>query len=87
MMKRKRWLWGLTALPVVCLPLIAGESQQQAPPPAQSPEQAPPQAPAAAPPTTAESNGDAPEPAAPPPTVPEDERLSADNTLSFPVDI
>lgn len=84
-MKPKQWLWGLAALPVICVPLIAQESRPQAPAaPTEAPVTTPP---AATPPAATATNADTPEPAAQQPVEPEDERLSADNTLSFPVDI
>lgn len=74
-MKAKRWLWALAALPVIVLPLIAGESRPE--PPAASATPAPGNADAA----------EAPEAASPQQPEPADERISADNSLSYPVDI
>jgi hypothetical protein len=81
-MKRKHWWWGLAVLPVVCVPLVAQESKPQAPA-----EPQPTPAAAATAPAAAKPAADKPEPAAQQPAEPPDERLSADNTLSFPVDI
>jgi len=72
MKKWNKWLWGLAAVPVLCVPLIAQETKTPTPAPA---------------PAAAVSDGEKPEPAAQQPAEAEGERLSADNTLSFPVDI
>ena len=83
-MKSRRWLWGFALLPLTCLPLIAQEAGQQDTPtqtPGQTPAQT--QAPAADTSRAQEaSDPDAGEESAPP-----DEHVSADNNLSFPVDI
>lgn len=84
-MRFRKWLWGLAALPLVGLPLIAQESAPPEPPAAQ-PAAAPPAPgdeksaePAAADDETDAASSEAQRPA--------DERMSADNNLSFPVDI
>jgi hypothetical protein len=76
-MKWRRAAWLLVALPVFGLPLIAGES---------GPEPAAPVPPVGAT-RDASSPTDAPEQASQEPPEPDDERISADNSLSYPVDI
>ncbi len=87
-MKRKKWLWGFAALPFIGLPLIA---QETAPPPArEAPAPAAdtqPAAPPAATPATTAPAVDKPEPVSTEEQRPADEKISADNSLSFPVDI
>jgi hypothetical protein len=76
-MKWKNALWLLAALPVFGLPLLAGESRPEPAVPAQpagNASDAPPPA-------------DAPEPAATEAQEPADERISADTSLTYPVDI
>lgn len=76
-MKHRRWLWALAALPLVGVPLIAQQvppAESPAPVPAPEPEEAPPPE-------------DTPEPVSREAAQPADERLSVDNSLSFPVDI
>jgi hypothetical protein len=74
MIRDRRWLWLLAALPpLLLLPLHAQDSAPVDPPPPQRETTSPaPAAPEAA-------STDAPDPA--------EERVSADNNLSFPVDI
>lgn len=82
-MKHRRWLWALAALPLVGVPLIA-----QQVPPVESSAPAPAPAPASAPaPEEAPPPEDTPEPVSREAAQPADERLSVDNSLSFPVDI
>jgi hypothetical protein len=76
-MKWKRAAWLLVALPVFGLPLIAGEPGAERPAPAQ---------PAGAAEDTP-ATSDAPEQVSQQPPEPADERISADNSLSYPVDI
>lgn len=82
----RRWWVLVAAVPLACLPLVA---QETAPPPAEPAKPAPPPA--------SESAPEASKPADPPADAkvaeqaaaegaPE-ERVSADNNLSFPVDI
>jgi hypothetical protein len=75
-MKWRRWWWALAALPLV-VPLVAQETQ----PPADKP------APAES--TSAESAPADDKPEQPSDAPPEraDEHISADNSLTFPVDI
>ncbi len=76
-MRRRTWLWTLAALPLIGVPLIA----QQTPPPESA---APvPVTPARETPPPEE----VPEPVSREDAEPADERLSVDNSLSFPVDI
>jgi len=77
-MRSRRWLWSFAVLPLVGVPLIAQESK---PPVAADTAVAPADK---APAPAAE---DAPEPASQQPPEPPDEHLSADNSLSYPVDI
>jgi len=79
MIRNRRWLWLLAALPpLLLLPLHAQDGSAQAPPRETTPPAtATPPAPAAPAPEAA--SPDAPDPA--------EERVSADNNLSFPVDI
>lgn len=82
-MRRSRLWWLLAAVPLAYLPLAA----QEAPAPADAPVESgsPPAAPPVeekSPPVNADG-GQRPAPRDEPP----DERVSADNNLSFPVDI
>jgi len=70
-MKSRRWLWALAALPLV-VPLIAEETR----PPADQP-----------PPAGSAPAEDKPEQPSDAPAEPADEHISADNSLTFPVDI
>lgn len=85
-MKLKKWLWGFAALPFIGLPLIAQEPTPQpageAPAPADAQPAATPATPAAATPTS-----DSPEAVSTEEQRPAYEKISADNNLSFPVDI
>lgn len=87
-MKNRKWLWGMAAvLPLAGLPLIAQETPpapaaQPAPPPASEAKSAD-----AKPAAAEEAKDEAPEAAATEDQRPADERLSADNNISFPVDI
>lgn len=91
-MKRSRLWWLLAALPLAYLPLAAQESappQKPAEPPAQTPVPAA-DAPAAQTPAPAAGEpADQAEPAREPAAKDEApiEQVSADNNLSFPVDI
>ena len=85
-MKRKYWSWAIAALPLVWLPLIAQEAAPESKPKPTAARQ-PEKAPAKSPPAAVAPDTDKPEPVAQQPAEPKDERLSADNTLSFPVDI
>lgn len=80
---RARWLAPLAALPLLCLPLRAAEP----PPPAEADAPAAPEQPApeqAGPAPPASSGNQAP----PKATAPEEEeKVSLDNNLTFPVDI
>jgi hypothetical protein len=76
-MKWKNALWLLAALPVFGLPLLAGESRSEPTAPAQ----------AAGNSTDSPAASDAPEPAAQQAEEPADERISADTSLTYPVDI
>jgi hypothetical protein len=76
MIRDRRWLWLLVALPpLLYLPLHAQDSAPVTPPR----ETPAPDTPAPATAPVAEAAGDAP--------APGEERVSADNNLSFPVDI
>jgi len=75
-MKSKHWLWVFAALPLVCVPLIAQEIAKDAKD-AKTTAQDAKSAPAS----------DAPEAASTDKPDPPDERVSADNNTSFPVDI
>lgn len=79
---RMRWLAPLAALPLLGLPLRAAEPPQPA-------EAEPPTAPEQPPPEQGQDATPAPGSQAPPgPAAPaEEERVSLDNNLSFPVDI
>ena len=80
-MKRKTWLWAFAVLPLACLPLVAQEPKaEDSAEPVAGQATAPAEPPAEAPADTK------PEAAARQPDPPE-ERVSADNNLSFPVDI
>jgi hypothetical protein len=76
-MKWRRAAWLLVALPLFGMPLIAGEPSTEPAAPAQ---------PAGAT-TDASAATTAPEQASQEPPEPADERISADNSLSYPVDI
>jgi hypothetical protein len=88
-MRWKKWLWGFAALPFIGLPLIAQEPAQpagEAPVPAsEAPAPVGGTQPAAAP--AAAPTNDAPEAASTDEQRPADEKISADNNLTFPVDI
>ena len=79
MIRERRWLWLCAALlPLLLyLPLHAQDSAPVDPPP--PPRETAPPAPAPVPPAAEPASTDAPDPA--------EERVSADNNLSFPVDI
>jgi len=79
-MKSRKWLWAFALLPLVCLPLIAQEPKA-GDSGAQNQQEAP--APQADPPPAEQQ----PEPATEQEPVQPEERVSADNNLSFPVDI
>jgi hypothetical protein len=74
-MKIRKWLWGIALLPLMCVTLVAQEPKGEDPA-AQAADQAP--APAAED-QAAPSSNEEPDPP--------DEQVSADNNLSFPVDI
>ncbi len=79
MIRDRRWLWLLAALPpLLLLPLHAQDNAQVPPQPQPRETTSPAPAPASAPAAEATST-DAPDPT--------EERVSADNNLSFPVDI
>lgn len=82
-MSNRKWLWALAALPLVGLPLIAQEAATTPPEPA-VPQQAP--APEPKPADTDGEQEDADQ-ASSDDKRPADERMSADNNISFPVDI
>jgi hypothetical protein len=85
-MKRRYWPWAIAALPLVWMPLLAQDAAPASKPePTTTPQ--PDKAPAQSAPSVPAPDTDKPEPAAQQPAEPGDERLSADNTLSFPVDI
>jgi hypothetical protein len=73
-MKNRKWLWAFAVLPLVCASLVAQEPKD-GDPKAPAQEQAPPE-PAPGESTPADKEPDPPE-----------EHVSADNNLSFPVDI
>ncbi len=76
----RRWLFGLGVLPLLCLPLAAQETTPPEPPPQRQAPAPVAQAPEAPAPDAAEApSKDKPEPV--------DERISADNNITFPVDI
>lgn len=70
-MKTKKWLWAFAVLPLVCVPLVAQEQKTG------DPEATP-----AEPPTEGKPDAASQQQPDPP-----EERVSADNNLSFPVDI
>jgi hypothetical protein len=84
-MKWKQWLWGFAALPFIGLPLIAQETKPPEPV-SQAPAPATEAQPAATPAPPAPA-ADSPEPVSTEEQRPADEKISADNNLSFPVDI
>ena len=88
-MKKRKWLWGFAALPFIGLPLIAQETKpQEAANPAAAPApDKPPAANVPVTPATAAPSADTPEPVSDEQQRPADEKISADNSLSFPVDI
>jgi hypothetical protein len=80
MIRDRRWFWLLVALPpLLYLPLHAQDGAQV--PPQSPPRETPPaaDAPSDSAPAAEPSSSDAPDPS--------EERVSADNNLSFPVDI
>lgn len=74
-MKIRKWLWGLALLPMAGVTLVAQEpgTNESA---AQPAEQAP-----------APATDDQPPPSSAQESDPPEEQVSADNNLSFPVDI
>ncbi len=88
-MKSKQWLWAFAALPLVCVPLIAQESRDAAKDAAQKTAQDAKPAPAASAPQVDAKTAatESPEPVSTDKPDAPDERISADNNTSFPVDI
>ncbi len=84
-MKVRHWLWLMVALPLLCLPRVMreGRSQEAAAP---VKEAAPGNADITATPAAPAPEADAAEPPAAD-EADDQEQVSADNNLSFPVDI
>ncbi|MEJ0099670.1 MAG: hypothetical protein WDO12_08010 [Pseudomonadota bacterium] len=86
-MKSKHWLWAFAALPLVCVPLIAQENRDVVKDAAQKNAQDAKPAPAAPTAQVDAKAAESPEPVSTDKPEPADERISADNNTSFPVDI
>jgi hypothetical protein len=86
-MRWKRWLWAFAALPCIGLPLIAQETTEPAGDAAAPPAETQPAPTPAATPAAATPASDSPEAVSTEEQRPADEKISADNNLSFPVDI
>jgi hypothetical protein len=77
-MKIRKWLWGVALLSLMCVTLVAQEPKSEDPAAQAADEAGQAPAPVAA---------DRPAPSSTEEPDPPEEQVSADNNLSFPVDI